>query len=250
MDNHFKIIVPLYNVEKWIKRCLRSIKLQTYKNFECIIIDDISTDNSANIIAEEIKNDSRFRLIVNKEKKYALRNIYDSLKEVKPNDDDIIITVDGDDWLAGKDVLSYLNDIYNKNNCWMTYGSYIEYPSKIKGKFAKQLPQEIILSNSFREYEWCTSHLRTFKHFLWDNIKKEDLINPNTNKFIKSAWDLAFMFPMLEMSGLRSLYIEKPLYIYNRENPLNEDKIDHKTQLEEENISRRAKKYSRLKKHD
>ena len=51
MDNHFKIIVPLYNVEKWIKRCLRSIKLQTYKNFECIIIDDISTDNSVSIIS-------------------------------------------------------------------------------------------------------------------------------------------------------------------------------------------------------
>ena len=50
MNSHFKIIVPLYNVQEWIKLCLRSIKGQTYRNFECIIIDDISTDNSVEII--------------------------------------------------------------------------------------------------------------------------------------------------------------------------------------------------------
>ena len=74
MDRHFKIIVPLYNVERWIKLCLRSIKSQTHKNFECIIIDDISTDNSVEIIRKEIENDNRFKLIVNTEKKYALKN--------------------------------------------------------------------------------------------------------------------------------------------------------------------------------
>ena len=248
MDNHFKIIVPLYNVEKWIKRCLRSIKLQTYKNFECIIIDDISTDNSANIIAEEIKDDNRFRLIVNKEKKYALKNIHDTLSEIEPNANDIIITVDGDDWLASKEVFNIVNETYKQNDCWMTYGSYMEYPSKTKGKFAKKLPEHIIATSSYRASPWCTSHLRTFKYFLWQNIDKKDLTNPETGEFIKSAWDLAFMFPILEMSGHKSLYIDKVLYVYNRENPLNEDKVDHQKQLNEEYIVRNKQKYNALEK--
>lgn len=247
MDNHFKIIVPLYNVEKWIKLCLRSIKSQTYKNFECIIVDDMSDDKSVKIIEQEIKNDSRFKLVINQEKKYALKNIHDTLLECKPNKDDIIITVDGDDWLSNKEVLYTLNNIYKSQKCWMTYGSYAEYPSKKRGKFAKQIPQTIIDNNSFRTHEWCSSHLRTFKYHLWKSINKKDLINPETDKFIKAAWDLAFMFPMLEMSGTRAHFIDKILYIYNRGNPLNEDKVNHSVQLNEERIVRNKKVYNRIK---
>ena len=246
MNSHFKIIVPLYNVQEWIKLCLRSIKGQTYRNFECIIIDDISTDNSVEIIKQEIGNDDRFKLIVNTEKKYALKNIHDALIDCNPNDEDVIVTVDGDDWLANKDVLKTLNEVYSSNTCWMTYGSYAEYPSKTRGKFAKQIPQQVIDKNLFRKHEWCSSHLRTFKHHLWKSINKEDLINPETGKFIKAAWDLAFMFPMLEMCGNKSFFIDKVLYIYNRGNPLNEDKVNHSVQLNEERIVRNKEVYNRI----
>jgi len=93
MDNHFKIIIPLYNVEKWIKVCLMSVKKQNYKNFECIVVDDISTDNSVEIIKQITKNDDRFRLIINKEKKYALKNIYEAILLSDPKDEDIIVTL-------------------------------------------------------------------------------------------------------------------------------------------------------------
>tara|TARA_R100001510_G_C7656380_1_gene216329 strand:- start:6599 stop:7351 length:753 start_codon:yes stop_codon:yes gene_type:complete len=244
MDNHFKIIVPLYNVEKWIQYCINSIKAQTYENFECIIIDDISTDNSVEKINKIIKNDKRFKLVVNKEKKYALKNIYDALLLCQPANDDIVVTVDGDDWLASKDVLEKVNKIYKKQNCWMTYGSYMEFPSRKRGKFSKQIPHHIIKSNSYRKFEWCSSHLRTFKFHLWRSINKEDFINTNTGEFIKSAWDLAFMFPMLEMSADKAFYIKDVLYVYNRENPLNEDKVDHVAQLTEENYIRNKKVYN------
>lgn len=246
MGNHFKIIVPLYNVEKWIKYCIRSIKTQTHTDFECIIIDDISTDNSQELIKNEIKEDNRFRLIVNTEKKYALKNIHDALIECSPDDEDIVVTVDGDDWLANKDVLKTVNNIYQTNECWMTYGSYAEYPSKARGKFAKQIPQQVIDMNSFRRHKWCSSHLRTFKHHLWKSINKKDLVNPETGRFIKAAWDLAFMFPMLEMCGNKSHFIDKILYIYNRGNPLNEDKVNHSVQLNEERIVRNKELYNRI----
>ena len=91
-----------------------------------------------------------------------------------------------------------------------------------------------------------SSHLRTFKYKLWKKIEKKDFINPETGQFIKAAWDLAFVFPMLEMSGKRALYVSEIMYIYNRDNPLNEDKVDHAKQLGEESFVRSKSKYDLL----
>lgn len=57
------IIVPFYNVEQYIKKCIESIKSQTYTDFECLLIDDGSVDNSYSNALESIQGDSRFRII-------------------------------------------------------------------------------------------------------------------------------------------------------------------------------------------
>ena len=245
MSSHFKIIVPFYNVEQWIKICIRSIKAQDYNDYECILVDDMSTDKSADIVKKEIGSDKRFRLVSNKEKAYALKNIYDAIELSSPNREDIIVTLDGDDWLASSSVLSHLSGVYSKEKCWLTYGSYAEYPSGIKGKFARQIPEHIINSSQYRESEWMSSHLRTFKYGLWEKIKKQDLLNQE-EKFYPMAWDLAFMFPMLEMSANRSKFVDEILYVYNRSNPLNDDKTNHKMQLSIERHIRQKKKYNKL----
>ena len=242
MNNHFKIIIPLYNVEKYIKLCIRSVKAQTYDNFQCIILDDMSTDDSAAVIRREIGNDDRFKLIVNTEKAYALKNIYDGINISNPSAEDIILTLDGDDWLASRDVLEKVNNVYKQSGCWLTYGSYAEYPSNRRGKFARQIPLSVINSNSFRNHEWCSSHMRTFKYHLWRQIKKEDLLD-SEGKFYSMTWDLAFMFPMLEMAGHRSQYIQDILYVYNVANPLNDHKIDNSYQIKLEREIRQKEKY-------
>ena len=242
-NNSFKIIVPFYNVEEWIDKCVKSIKLQTFEDFECYLIDDISTDNSSNIIKDLIKGDNRFKLITNKEKRFALENIYLAIQQSGDNPEDIIVTLDGDDWFASKKVLETLDEKYNKHRCFITYGSYIEYPSKIKGKFCKPISNEVIKNNSFRDSQWFSSHLRTFKRHLWDSIKIEDL--KDNGKFYRMTWDMAFMFPMLEMAGPMSLHIPQILYCYNRQNPLNDDKVNHRLQLETERQIRSKKRYNK-----
>ena len=79
MKNHFKIIVPMYNVEQWIEKNINSIKSQGYEEFQCILIDDISTDNTVSRVKELVKDDDRFVLHVNTEKKFALQNIYEGI---------------------------------------------------------------------------------------------------------------------------------------------------------------------------
>ena len=56
------IVVPIYNVENYLRQCLDSIQNQTYKKFECIMVNDGSMDSSQQI-AEEYLTDSRFKLI-------------------------------------------------------------------------------------------------------------------------------------------------------------------------------------------
>jgi len=251
VDNHFKIIIPFYNVEDWIKKTIRSVKLQDYENFECILIDDISTDKTVQILEREINGDSRFKLIRNQVKKYPLKNINEALSLSAPANENIVVILHGDDWLAKKDVLSTLNSTYNSEECWLTYGSYVEYPSMQRGKFAKKVPDLVIKENIIRQVEWMTSHLQTFKYALWKNIdqdksfKKDD--DGQTCDFM-NAWDLAWTYPLFELAGSKSHFISDVLYVYNRDNPLNADKVDHEIQLINERKIRNMERYRPLEK--
>ena len=57
------VIVPVYNVEKYLKKCVDSITSQTYKNLEILLVDDGSTDSSGQICNEFEKNDARIKVI-------------------------------------------------------------------------------------------------------------------------------------------------------------------------------------------
>ena len=243
---HFKIIVPLYNVEKWISACLRSIIVQKHEDWQCVIVDDMSTDETAVKIRKIIGDDPRFLFVQNEKKAYALKNIYDAILLSDPGPEDVIITLDGDDWLASRDVFSILKNKYETSGCWLTYGSYAEYPSGHRGKFSRQIPTYVIENNLYRTSEWYSSHLRSFKFKLWSKIDKKDLIGSD-GRFYRMAWDLAFMFPMLEMSGQKAAYVEGILYVYNTSNPLNDHKVDHQLQLATEREIRNKQAYKILR---
>ena len=56
------IIIPVYNVEKYIIKCLKSVKRQSFDDYECLIIDDGSKDNSIKLAEEYINGDARFKI--------------------------------------------------------------------------------------------------------------------------------------------------------------------------------------------
>lgn len=89
------IILPIYNGEKWIKRCLDSILKQTYKNFEVIIINDGSSDNSLEICNMYASNDSRIKIISKENEGVSkARN-----KGINSANGEYIQFVDCDDWI-------------------------------------------------------------------------------------------------------------------------------------------------------
>ena len=239
----FNIVVPFYNCEKWIKKCIKSIKKQKYKNFTCTFIDDMSNDNSKNIVKNEISGDNRFKLVINKTKKYALANIVHTINNLECNDEDVIILLDGDDWFATSRTLDKLCGAY-EDNTLMTYGSYIYNPGGAPGVEPSEYPKEVVKTNSFRKDQWRASHLRTFKYKLWKNLDKNDL--KDGNKYYEMTYDQAIMLPLLEMASERSKYIPEVLYVYNTENPLNVDKIKAQRQSELAQTIRNKKPYTRI----
>lgn len=60
---HFSVIIPAYNAENTIERCLDSVLAQTYSDFECIVVNDGSTDKTTDILDSYAKKDTRFKII-------------------------------------------------------------------------------------------------------------------------------------------------------------------------------------------
>ena len=242
---NFKIIVPFYNTEAWIGKCISSLRKQHYDNFKCYLVDDLSTDNSHEAAAKAIGGDKRFKIAKNKEKSHALGNIVKTINKIECEDEDVVVILDGDDWLASSYSLDTLANVYDEENCLMTYGSYVYNPSGIRGVEPSQYPDRVVEENSFREDTWRASHLRSFKHEVWKGLKDNDLKDKQGN-YYKMAYDQAIMLPLLEISGRRAKYVEETLYVYNKNNPLNVDKIKALEQSQTAQEIRKKKRYERL----
>lgn len=102
----FSIVIPVYNVEKYLEKCLDSVINQTYDNFEVIIVNDGSTDNSESIINKYLKKDKRFKLF-NKENGGLSEARNYGLKYVTG---DYVIFLDSDDYLE-TELLEKIYDI-------------------------------------------------------------------------------------------------------------------------------------------
>jgi len=83
----------------------------------------------------------------------------------------------------------------------------------------------------FRQDKWRASHLRSFKYKLWKHLDP-DYLQDDYGDFYKTAYDQAMMLPLLEMASDKSYFINDVLYVYNKENPLNVDKIKAIVQYE------------------
>lgn len=108
----FKVIIPNYNSEKYISKCLNSILEQTFTDFDIVVVDDMSTDNSVELIKSF--DDSRIHLIENKEKRYngGSRNVGIDYKI----DTKYTLFIDNDDIFESNDCFETLYNTILKNN--------------------------------------------------------------------------------------------------------------------------------------
>lgn len=107
------IIVPVYNVKKYLQQCLDSILLQTNTSWECLLIDDGSTDGSDKICDEYANRDKRFRVFHQKNAGVgSARNV--GLKNARGK---YVTFVDSDDWAEKHFIQSLLESVADTDSC-------------------------------------------------------------------------------------------------------------------------------------
>ena len=186
---------------------------QRLREFTCHIADDCSTDRSIDVIHDTIKRDRRFRVSQNSTRLFQLGTYQRLLADTTLKKDDIVVSVDGDDWLPDPGVLQRVAEAYADGQTWITYGSH----KRSNGR--KLITEPLEDAALIRQVSWRTSHLRTWKVGLWRQIRPESFLDQHGNTF-RCAGDVAWMFPMIEMAGnAHSKHLPDCNYIYNVDNP-------------------------------
>jgi glycosyltransferase involved in cell wall biosynthesis len=227
MKNRIVVITAFYNPGEFLEQCVASLMTQKYENFHVIFIDDASTDGAYDKLPKE---DDRVTIIKNDVRKTALENLHNAImNHCEP--DDIVAFLDGDDWFPNKKVLSYIDEFYSQNDCWIMYGQ-ANWTDGRRG-FASAYPAAEF--SNLRKAPFRVSHLRTFRAGLYQKIKEQDsefkCMKDSNGEFYKMTYDVAIMFPIMEMAGHDKVkFNDTILYVYNRNNPISDDRVNQQLQ--------------------
>jgi glycosyltransferase involved in cell wall biosynthesis len=222
MMGKFQVVVPSFNSIDFLPKTLASIESQTYPNYAVCVIDDASTLKQQGEIIADYCGRNGWQSIIHKKNTGALQGLVEALKLLEPADDDVVVVIDGDDWLAHPRVFERLHQIYMAEDLYMTWGQCEIYPpGKTAMRYAQPIPEMVIEQKLYRDIPFVFWHPATFKYALFRRIKEEDLRDVNGDYF-RIMKDKATLYPMLEMAGRKKKYIDETLYIYNISNPLND----------------------------
>lgn len=201
------IILPVYNSEKTIKRCLDSILKQTYSNLEIIIVNDGSTDNTLDIICN-MQEDSRIRIvsIENKGVSHA-RNV-----GLDKATGDLVTFVDSDDYIECN-MYQYLVDIMNKYDADISHCGYNNViDNKVVSFTGKNNGKEFV-QNTDEALE-CLISGKLFSGGIWNKLYKMKLFN--NIRFVEDIHfneDVLINYYLFKNSKT-SVFADKALYNY------------------------------------
>ena len=196
-SNKVSIIIPIYNVEKYIEKCLNTIINQTYKNIEIILIDDGSTDKSSNICDKYSKIDERIKVIHKQNEGVSIaRNDGIELSTGK-----YIVFIDPDDYVS-KNHIETLYSCININNVDLVISNAIDVTEDGRELEVAQK------TDMYMDREQCLEALlsgESFAHVCWGNIYKRELLKDcRFNHKYRIAEDLDFLYRYI--SRINSAY--------------------------------------------
>lgn len=234
MDKLLSVIVPVYNVEKTLNRCIKSIVKQTYKNLELILVDDGSIDSSSRLCKEWCKRDDRIILNARKQNEgvAAARNI-----GMQMCHGDYIAFVDSDDYLE-VDAYSRMISAIKQDGSDMAVCNYWNCKENTKKKSVAYQ-----LGNCCKEDILQDYMLEKLPAVVWGKVVKRELMMPEHREALwfpegRRYEDMIMSFRQVLEAGKISI-IAKPLYYYMQNdntitaNPCLKDSLDILKNLDE-----------------
>ena len=209
--NQISIIVPVYNRENTISRCLDSLCNQTYKNIEIICVDDGSTDNSLNILKEYQKKDTRIKIIENKEN---MGIAYSRNMALKSSNAEFIMWCDSDDWYDKNMCKKMLNTIIKNNVDLVECSTKFVFDDNLGVRKNLNDRQDFVVKYKGK-FKINVNILFEARGFLWNKIFKKSIIDKYNLTFadLKTHEDLVFVYAYTMLS--ESIYfLDKKLYNY------------------------------------
>jgi glycosyltransferase involved in cell wall biosynthesis len=202
------VIVPAYNAEKTIEKCISSILNQTYSNLEVIVINDGSTDNTLDILESIQKSDDRVNIFtIENEGVSHARNV-----GIDKANGDLITFVDSDDYID-EDMYSTLVGLFQKYDVDIAHCSYKNVENGKVVIYAGNNDGQIILQSR----EESLSNLISGKMFAggnWNKLYRKDLFNDlRFDEKIKFNEDVLLNYHLFKKSKC-SVYIDKAYYNY------------------------------------
>lgn len=222
----FTIVIVGCNNGATVEKTLSSVFFQTYENFRLVYIDDASDDGSFDVARDAIYGSeylTRVTLVHNEERLGSLANIYRAVQACP--DDEIIVILDGEDWLAHEWVLQRLNAYYDDPNLWISLAQGIHYPSYRLASFQELEAREEIIIRALGEgrgLQRMGSHLKSFYAGLFKKVKESDFIY--SGSFLPTCAELAYMTPMLEMGTDHFHFIPEVLCVNHEQILKQEDR--------------------------
>ena len=211
------IIVPVYNVEKYLRPCLNSILAQTFTDFEAVLVDDGSTDNSGKICDEYAAKDSRF-VVVHKQNEGVAKARITAFEHSKG---ELITFIDADDYVSPEYLEKLSKPIFEEDADMVSCNYYEVEDTVIKkhlpkrtGRFDKQGISDFIAHHYFYDEE-CKDFGMT--NFLCTKMVKKYYIEDGLKEGI-GLWfgeDQISVFAMLQQINLLYLISDR-MYYYIR----------------------------------
>ena len=225
MEKHLvSIVIPAFNIEKFIGDCLDSIINQSYRNIEVIIIDDCSTDSTNEVIQQKIEKMSNLRCIYNKNNLGVgeVRNV--GLNE---SHGEFILFLDGDDWVDTDFIKKMIEPMLIKKSDISISNTINEY-----GNFVSSTPRYFYSSDAFLTNDYALKLLsRSIKNTFYITpmvgckLFRKDLLTSNNLKFINDSSYEDDIFSFLSFIYSQNIDIVSSAYQYYRQHP---DSITHK----------------------
>ena len=210
-DDKITIVIPVYNVEKYLDRALNSVVNQTYKNIEIIIVNDGSTDKSEEIILKYKEKDKR--IIYVKQKNRGLSEARNTALEKVTGE--YVFFFDSDDFLEINIIEVLYNAIKSDNADMAICGYYIYNEDNNERHEVNHIKKEKEVVNT-NEIDFMKEQYITHKYenHVWDKLYKTSIIKENELVFkFQMVEDILFnmeIYPYLN----KIVYLKKPLYNY------------------------------------
>lgn len=204
----FSVIVPVYNVEQYIDRCIQSILDQSYRNFELILVDDGSSDNSGTICDKYVVDDKRVKIIHQENKGLsAARNVGMELAK-----GEYLYFVDSDDWIE-KETLQVLADEIRLNKSDVIIFGYKEVTRTVTNSIIMIESKEYIDAGIVKENLICDK----WRNYVWNKCFRRKLFTGIEFPVGRIYEDL-YIVPTVVYGAKIISVLPDVLYNYNREN--------------------------------